>query len=258
MTAAILRKRIRSNFVQIPNETIRDQRLSYKAVGVLAHILSLPDGSPISAEFLANGHTDGRSAVLSALRELTDAGYYRVDRVRGDSGLFRMEVQVSNFPDLSPESGFRTPDNPESGGPESGDPPPRDKHQGEHPKKEKENTLALTLDEAPAPPDLFDDFWKTYPRKTGKASARAAWAKATKTTRPEVILTGLVRNLPDLRSREPQYVPHAATWLNGARWDDEPPPPTRRGPSRAAEVSYPNTTETGTFDVDPYAHRRNR
>jgi hypothetical protein len=75
--ATILRKRVRSGFTQVPNETIRDGGLSFKAVGVLVHMLSLPDGAKISADQLAEAHREGRSAILSALQELRDGGYYR-------------------------------------------------------------------------------------------------------------------------------------------------------------------------------------
>lgn len=130
-------------------------------------------------------------------------------------------------------------------------------------KEPSENTLSLGLDEMappPAAPDRFDEFWSRYPRKTGKANARKSWDKAIRKHTAETILAGLEANMRDLGSREPQYVPHAATWLNGERWNDEPPargrssgPSPRGGP---APVSYANTEEHGSFEVDPFAHKR--
>lgn len=118
-------------------------------------------------------------------------------------------------------------------------------------------TLSLTLDDATPPESsfTFDDFWGAYPRKTGKATARRAWDTATRKHPPGSIMGGLAANLPDLRSRAPQFVPHAATWLNGERWHDEPVTATsgRQGP---APVSYPNTERAEFAHIDPFAHKR--
>lgn len=71
--------------------------------------------------------------------------------------------------------------------------------------------------------DLFDEFWGWYPRKTAKAAARKAWAKAV-TKIPAIDLCAAAaayRGAPGLP--EPQFIPHAATWLNGERWNDPLP-----------------------------------
>ncbi len=96
MSATILRKRVRRDFVQTPNETVRDPELSFKAVGVLVHMLSLPDGATISAEKLAEGHSEGRAAVLSALKELRDGGYYRTVKQRGADGRMFTVCEVAD------------------------------------------------------------------------------------------------------------------------------------------------------------------
>jgi hypothetical protein len=43
----------------------------------------------------------------------------------------------------------------------------------------------------------------------------------------EEILIGLYRQHDGLQAREPQFIPHAATWLNQKRWRDEPEAPPR-------------------------------
>jgi len=76
----------------------------------------------------------------------------------------------------------------------------------------------------PIPPEGaggFDEFWKTYPRKVGKAAAQRAYAKAAKETDPSEILGGLTAQLPALLASDVQYQPHPATWLNQGRWADE-------------------------------------
>ena len=69
-------------------------------------------------------------------------------------------------------------------------------------------------------PDLFDEFWAAYPRKTDKGNARKAWTKALKKTRPEVLIAAaaaLAATRPD-----PKFTAHPTTWLNGERWEDQP------------------------------------
>ena len=66
----------------------------------------------------------------------------------------------------------------------------------------------------------FDAFWAIYPRKEAKQNAARAYAKARKSTEAAVILAGLTAHLPKWAAGEAKFIPHAATWLNGERWDD--------------------------------------
>lgn len=66
----------------------------------------------------------------------------------------------------------------------------------------------------------FDEFWKIYPRKTAKGAARVAYFKAlTKTT--HLTLMCAASELADHIGREDKFTPHASTWLNQERWEDE-------------------------------------
>jgi hypothetical protein len=75
----------------------------------------------------------------------------------------------------------------------------------------------------------FDQFWQLYPRKVGKAAARREYLKVCRSTDPAVIVAGLRRQLDAhaFREDEPQFIPHARTWLSHGRWEDaidQPPP----------------------------------
>ena len=64
---------------------------------------------------------------------------------------------------------------------------------------------------------LFDQFWAIYPRKTSKQFALKAFAKLKDEDQQKAI-----SNIARLYSDTPvQYVPHAATYINQARWEDE-------------------------------------
>jgi len=72
------------------------------------------------------------------------------------------------------------------------------------------------------PPDAFEDFWRAYPRKVGKGAARKAYAKALRLTDHDTIMVALSDQRPAMEAKESQYIPHASTWLNQERWEDEP------------------------------------
>jgi len=80
-------------------------------------------------------------------------------------------------------------------------------------------------------------FWPLYPRKVGKGAARAAAKRKAKT--PEIrvaIIAGLKKQLPAMAEKDPEYIPHPATWLNQERWLDEVATEPQRNPH---EIQYP-------------------
>jgi uncharacterized protein YdaU (DUF1376 family) len=73
--------------------------------------------------------------------------------------------------------------------------------------------------------DRFDIFWKQYPRKVAKPNALKAWNRIKPDD--DVLKKMLAAiNHQGLSSREIQFVPHPATWLNAQRWEDEITAPT--------------------------------
>jgi hypothetical protein len=72
--------------------------------------------------------------------------------------------------------------------------------------------------------DPFERFWTTYPKKVAKEAARKAWTKL-KLSGAEVtrIMSALETHKLTLQWHRNggQFIPHAASWLNGRRWEDE-------------------------------------
>jgi uncharacterized protein YdaU (DUF1376 family) len=73
--------------------------------------------------------------------------------------------------------------------------------------------------------DRFDIFWKQYPRKVARPNAIKAWLKIKP---DDVVLKKMLEaiNQQQLPSKEIQFVPHPASWLNAKRWEDEITAPT--------------------------------
>lgn len=79
----------------------------------------------------------------------------------------------------------------------------------------------------------FDEFWKLYPRKLAKKHALIAYNKALQRASHAEIMEGLNRAVPFWLSRgEMEFVPHATTFLNGDRWQDEYEVPVKKADSR--------------------------
>lgn len=81
--------------------------------------------------------------------------------------------------------------------------------------------LAPLAEKAPK----FEDFWNSWPRKVGKAAAQKAWTKAVTRQRasPAAILAASQSYAERCRltGQDPQFIPHAATWLNRGSWEDD-------------------------------------
>jgi len=102
----------------------------------------------------------------------------------------------------------------------------------------------------------FDEFWKSYPKKQARKDALKAW-KALVTPDLEAILSGLEQAVgsESWQKEEGKYIPLPATWLRGARWEDEPPPapPDPYGPDfpRFAWCDRCQDNHEGTLAVPP-------
>ena len=69
---------------------------------------------------------------------------------------------------------------------------------------------------------VFDEFWKLYPRKVSKRVAQKIWERMPKDEQ-QAALEALPVHIKYWRLKEtdPEFIPHAATWLNQGRWEDE-------------------------------------
>ena len=69
-------KNIKVNYTMVPNEWLRSG-LSFKAVGLIVLLQSLPDDWDFSIEGLAAIAKDGKDAIRSAFKELEEAGFVK-------------------------------------------------------------------------------------------------------------------------------------------------------------------------------------
>lgn len=185
------------HFTQIPNQWLRDARLSFKARGILALLMSHTQGWQLSIASLAEQNREGKDAIRSAIQELEELGYLTRSQVN-EGGKFGESTWTTNDPADLPLSGFPPSDNPT-------------------PKKNiiKEEQFKNTKEEGD-----FETFWSQYPRSESKAQARRAYQKALRKISHEKLMEALARYKAH-NSKNQIIFAYAATWLNGERYLDE-------------------------------------
>lgn len=211
--SSLLRKPLgfEGKFTQFPNSWARDNRIGFRAKGLLILLMSHTDGWRISLQSLTGASPDGITAIRTAVQELENAGYLNRILVRNDksqvegaewiiSDPFNIQVIESN--DYALEN--LTSENLTSGNLTLKNTISKNTNNKEHNKE-----------------DIFESFWQIYPRKIAKGAARTAFEKACKKESAETILqvATFYANKPDLPDL--QFIPHPSTWLNQERWNDD-------------------------------------
>lgn len=96
----VVKRKVSSHFTIIPNDVISDSNLSWKSLGLLVKLLSLPPGYPyLTVESLSKKNGTGTAATRSGLQELEDAGYLSIERTHDSRGRFAKTVwHISDEP----------------------------------------------------------------------------------------------------------------------------------------------------------------
>ena len=96
--SVIKRKKRNTPFVQIDKRPLQNKKLSWKAKGILAYILSLPDNWQLYLNELKEHATDGRDSTSSGFKELIEAGYIVKSRIRKAGQFKGFDYTVSDSP----------------------------------------------------------------------------------------------------------------------------------------------------------------
>lgn len=103
------------NFLIVDNATVRDERLSLRAIGLLVRILSRPDDWRSDYRSLARECKEGQAAIRSALKELRGAGYIVQTKSQDAKGRWVTETviydrpQAEVFVQVAPSADNRSP-----------------------------------------------------------------------------------------------------------------------------------------------------
>ncbi len=196
--------------VWIPKALWLTRDLSLTEKVMLVEIDSLDDGE--RGCFASNAHLAeffdlSQSRVSAIISSLCLKGFISVDQTRQGVRTVRRTIRVLK--------GFE--DRPSSS--ENAEKVLRKTEEGSSEKAERTNTGITNTGKEN---QLFESFWKLYPKKKGKKEAEKAWRKVKAGDVPEIMQALAV----EIRSEQwlkngGQYIPNPATWLNGERWNDE-------------------------------------
>ena len=198
-------------YTQIPNTWARDERLGFRARGILLLLMSHQDGWRISLEHLAGDSPDGITSVRTAILQLEEFGYLIRSQTKNDQNRF----DISEWQIIDPfENAIESP---------SSEKPTTEKPTSENLTHKKPNILETQSKETniEKASNEFERFWKLYPRRIGKRAAQTSFEKAIKKVDAEVIFNAIENYINSGKLPEMQYIPFPATWLNQERWHDD-------------------------------------
>jgi uncharacterized protein YeaO (DUF488 family) len=82
--------------------------------------------------------------------------------------------------------------------------------------------------------ELFNEFWKEYPKKSDKRVAFKAFRSALKRAKFEELIAGVIAYRKQVLDVEPRYIKNPSTWLNADAWENEiAPSPDSEAAERA-------------------------
>ena len=82
------RRQGKVKFVQIQNSMFEDDRIGWKAKGLLGYLLSRPDGWKVNVSDLIKRSTDGEKSVRAGIKEIREFGYLAFHKIKNDKGQF--------------------------------------------------------------------------------------------------------------------------------------------------------------------------
>ncbi|PFC37567.1 DnaD domain protein [Bacillus cereus] len=108
------------NYTTINNTGLRDERLTWKAKGILAYILSLPDDWVFYMEEVATHAKDKLDSLKSGMKELKEHGYVKRFPIKDEKGkIIRWETIIYEVP----QGEYPLVENPPVGKPLVDEPP---------------------------------------------------------------------------------------------------------------------------------------
>lgn len=179
-----------NNFTQIPNAWLRDGRLTFKARGLLALLLSHSQGWSLSISSLTDQNQEGSHAIRQAIHELEKLGYLERKQIN-ENGRFGEAIWETKDPE--PLCDFPPTENPP--------------YKNNKVKKNIKNNND----------EIFETFWQNYPNKKDRGAALKAFASAMKRAKFDDILAGVIAYAND-PTRKPEFTKYPATWLNSDSW----------------------------------------
>ncbi|MER5750671.1 hypothetical protein [Streptomyces sp. NPDC002088] len=264
----IRRSRLTGDFLQVPNATVRDDRLSHMARGILIELLSRPDSWEATADDMwrasvakHGSNSPGRRAFRAAFAELKEHGYLTAGKDALPGGRYGTVLTLTDVPHggtsarpAQTKEPAGQSDVPHAGTSESpADVPPAGTsvpsgqttipagrtdvplsdvpHAGTS-KEENGETKTGKNTSSPADEDLtaFGAFWLTYPKSRDRPATQAAWRNAIANgADPKKIVEAAQAYARERAGEDLRFTKLSANWLRDERYDDDYAQPESNG-----------------------------
>lgn len=162
------RNEIKSNFTAIPNSICNDNRLTWKAKGILLYLASKSDDWKFYMDEIKKNATDGKTALQSGIKELEQFGYLIRERSFDEYNKINGYNWILQIPF---NKDCHQTENPTDGKPTRKETP-------SHNKKEITNTK-LTNKEVNKGHPKFNDFYDIYPSQIDQFKTGNYWNNLT-------------------------------------------------------------------------------
>jgi hypothetical protein len=196
------------HFARIPNDWLRDDRLSLEARGLLAQIMSHKPGWNLSIRSISAQNRIGKEKVRRIIEELMKYEYLERSEKQGKDEKGRM----TSYDYITRDPLPRTAE-PRTEKPHTADRPIKKTKPKEEQTKQK--TIDIELE--------FNQFWAVYPKKQDKALAKRSFEKAITRASFDDIIAGAEQYRDD-PNRDPLFTKNPSTWLNADAWENDPLP----------------------------------
>lgn len=97
---AVYRNKKQENFTVLDNSIMQNNKLSWKAKGILTYLLSLPTDWDIHLKEIKEHATDGITSLRSGIKELREKEYIKYMKYKDDEGKFNHVYEVYEYPKL--------------------------------------------------------------------------------------------------------------------------------------------------------------
>lgn len=223
--------------VWIPASLWLDHSLSTNEKVMLVEIGSLED--EVRGCYATNAHFAGFfglsvSRVSEIISGLAERGLISVDQIREGKRVVERRIRLSTTFD-KPKNPSENAVNPFG---KDGE-PPSENTQGSNTPMSNTKRVKNTCASGKEVDAAFEQFWKLYPKKKSRKDALKAWNKLSPDTDLQgVMIAALAKHCvsADWTKNGGQFIPNAATWLNGERWMD---------------VLQPGSSRSGSFNDLP-------
>lgn len=205
-----------SYWAVLPAAVRYDPKIPASAKLLYAEISSLTDACGFcwaSNAYFERLYDLSERTIIRLIRALEAAGYIRIEDAEGGAATRKIYAGVNPMAE-TPDKNVSTPRQKCQGG--------GDKNVTQNKKEIKKKNSPPTAPQGAAhEPEMFERFWKAYPCKKDKASARREWDRLEPDRKLMRIMSAALerQKASDMWRRE-IGIPYACRWLKNRRWED--------------------------------------